>query len=133
VAVIEQLVRDLNLTVEIRIVRTVRDADGLALSSRNVRLSPDERRRALAIPRALDAGLAAHLTGDDPVAAARHTLTGIDVDYISVADFGGRPTLAIAARIGGIRLIDNARLDDAVGTQFAGAASRANGQETEHV
>ena len=53
VAVVKQLVRDLNLELEIRIVPTVRDADGLALSSRNGRLSDDERRRALAIPRAL--------------------------------------------------------------------------------
>ena len=53
VAVVKQLVRDLNLELEIRVVPTVRDADGLALSSRNARLSADERRRALAIPRAL--------------------------------------------------------------------------------
>ena len=70
VAVIEQLVRDLNLPLEIRIVPTLRDPDGLALSSRNVRLSREERQRALAIPRALYAGLAAHATGDDPVACA---------------------------------------------------------------
>src|SRR5262249_8164869 len=56
VAVIEQLVRDFNLPIEIVTVPTVRDVDGLALSSRNVRLSPDERRRALEIPRALAAG-----------------------------------------------------------------------------
>jgi pantoate--beta-alanine ligase len=56
VAVIKQLVRDLNLELSIRVVPTVRDPDGLALSSRNVRLSPAERRRALAIPRALEAG-----------------------------------------------------------------------------
>src|SRR5262249_14261653 len=58
VTVIEQLVRDLNLPLAIRIVPTVRDHDGLALSSRNVRLSPDERRRVLAIPSALAAGVA---------------------------------------------------------------------------
>src|SRR5262249_3999438 len=64
VAVIEQLVRDFNLAAEIVTVPTVRDLDGLALSSRNVRLSPDDRRRALAIPRALAAGLAAHHAGE---------------------------------------------------------------------
>ena len=59
VAVVRQMVRDLQLNLQIEVVPTVREADGLALSSRNVRLSADERRRALAIPRALAAGLAA--------------------------------------------------------------------------
>jgi pantoate--beta-alanine ligase len=98
--------------VEIRVVPTVRDRDGLALSSRNARLSPEERSRALAIPRALDAGLAAARAGQDPVAAARHELTGLDVDYVALALFNGHPTLAIAARAGRTRLIDNVRLDD---------------------
>ena len=71
VAVVSQVVRDMNVPIELRVVPTVRDADGLALSSRNVRLSPDERLRAAAIPRALDAGVAAHGAGADPVAAAR--------------------------------------------------------------
>jgi pantoate--beta-alanine ligase len=110
VAVITQLVRDLNLDLEIRVVPTVRDADGLALSSRNVRLSPDERRRALAIPRALDAGLAAYRAGHDAVAAARAVLDGLDVDYVAIAHWNGRPTLAVAARVGTTRLIDNVEL-----------------------
>jgi pantoate--beta-alanine ligase len=112
VAVVSQLVRDLNVTVEIRVVPTVRAADGLALSSRNARLSSEERARALAIPRALDAGLAAARAGLDPVPAATAMLTGLEVDYVAVADFNGRPTLAIAARAGRTRLIDNVRLDD---------------------
>jgi pantoate--beta-alanine ligase len=112
VAVVEQMVRDFRLGLEIRVVPTVRDADGLALSSRNVRLSPADRRRALAIPHALDAGLAAARAGDDAAAAARACLAGLDVDYAAVADFSGHPTLAIAARVGGTRLIDNVRLDD---------------------
>jgi pantoate--beta-alanine ligase len=112
VAVVEQLVRDFNLPMRIQIVPTVRDADGLALSSRNVRLAPEERQRALAIPRALDAGLAAHRAGDDPVLAALDYLSGIDVEYVSVAGFGGRPTLAIAARVGRTRLIDNVHLHE---------------------
>jgi len=113
VAVVKRMVRDLDLEVEIRVVPTVRDADGLALSSRNSRLSSEERARALAIPRALDAGLAAHRDHRDPVAAARAQLTGlpgIDIDYVAVADFDGQPTLAIAARVGRTRLIDNAPL-----------------------
>jgi len=55
--------------------------------------------------------------GSDPVAAARHSLrepdgNDIDVEYVAVADFSGHPTLAIAARVGSTRLIDNVRLDD---------------------
>ena len=111
VAVVTQLVRDLNLDLQIQIVPTVRDSDGLALSSRNVRLSPDERRRALAIPHALAAGLAASREGRDPVAAARALLTGLEPDYVAVADLNGRPTLAVAVRVGGTRLIDNVVLD----------------------
>jgi pantoate--beta-alanine ligase len=88
--------------VEIRVVETVRDADGLALSSRNQRLAPDERAQALAIPRAL-------ATGD--AAAARDVLAsaGLAPDYVEVADLDG-PTLLIAARVGETRLIDNLRL-----------------------
>jgi pantoate--beta-alanine ligase len=111
VAVVTQLVRDLNLDLQIQIVPTVRDRDGLALSSRNVRLSPDERTRALAIPRALAAGLEAYREGRDPVAAARALLTGVEPDYVAVADLNGRSTLAVAARVGRTRLIDNVVLD----------------------
>jgi pantoate--beta-alanine ligase len=102
VAVVKQVVRDLNLDVEIRTVATVRDADGLALSSRNGRLSSEERRRALAIPRAL-------ATRD--LDAARRVLVeaGVQPEYVALADLDG-PTLAIAARIGGTRLIDNVEL-----------------------
>lgn len=110
VAVIKQLVRDLNVAVDIRVVPIVRDVDGLALSSRNSRLSAEERARALAIPRALDAGLAAYRDHRDPVEAARAVLAGLDVDYVAVAEFAGQPTLAIAARVGRTRLIDNAVL-----------------------
>jgi len=111
VAVVKQLVRDLSLPLEIRVVRTVRDEDGLALSSRNARLSPDERERALAIPRALQAGLAAYRAGADPLDAARAVLNGLAPEYVAVAELDGRPTLAIAARIGPARLIDNVPLE----------------------
>jgi pantoate--beta-alanine ligase len=115
VAVVTTLARDLNLDLEIIVVPTVRDRDGLALSSRNVRLTSEERTRALAIPRALAAGQAAHREGRDPVAAARAVLAGVEPDYVAVANFGGRPTLAIAARVGATRLIDNVILDDKTG------------------
>ena len=99
VAVLKQVVRDLNLDVEIRTVDTVRDADGLALSSRNARLSPREREQALAIPRAL-------ATRDPEQARAVLAAAGLEPDYVAVADLDG-PTLAIAARVGPTRLIDN--------------------------
>jgi pantoate--beta-alanine ligase len=108
VAVIRQMVRDLHLNLEVEVVPTVRDPDGLALSSRNLRLSADERRRALAIPRALAAALRA---GDDPARAARAELGGLEVDYVEVAIFDGEPTLVIAARAGATRLIDNVPLN----------------------
>ena len=111
VAVIRQLVRDLKLDVRIGVVATVRDPDGLALSSRNARLSPADRGRALSIPRALEAALAAHLAGGDVLSAARHELSGLDVEYADVAILDGSPTLVIAARVGGTRMIDNLPLD----------------------
>ena len=114
VAVVGQLVRDLNLPLQIATLPTVRDADGLALSSRNVLLSQAEREAALALPRALEAGVAAHRSGADAARAARTVLDaepGVSVDYAETVDFGG-PTLVAAVRVGTIRLIDNARLDD---------------------
>jgi pantoate--beta-alanine ligase len=114
VAVVRRMVADLDLPLEIRAVPTVRDPDGLALSSRNVFLSDAERTAALALPRALEAGLAAHRSGRDPAAAARkilHAEPALQVDYLAVADFDG-PTLAGAALVGSTRLIDNVRLAD---------------------
>lgn len=112
VAVIKQVVRDLALPVEIVARPTVRDPDGLALSSRNAYLSPDERSVALSLPRALQAGLAAHRAGGDPAATAEEVLAAeprLSVDYVIVADLDG-PTLAAAVRIGATRLIDNVQL-----------------------
>jgi pantoate--beta-alanine ligase len=107
VAVIRRLVFDLNVPVEIRIVPTVRDADGLALSSRNVRLSPEERDRALGLPHAL-----ASAAGEpNPVAAARASLNGLEPDYVEVLDLGDATVLAAAVRVGSTRLIDNVILE----------------------
>lgn len=112
VAVVKRVVADLNLPLEIVALPTVRDPDGLAMSSRNVFLSPVERAVALALPRGLEAGAAAHRSGGDPVATARGILDaerGLTVDYVDVADFDG-PTLVAAVRVGTTRLIDNVRL-----------------------
>jgi pantoate--beta-alanine ligase len=106
-AVLRRLVRDLNLAVELRVLPTVRDADGLALSSRNVYLTPDERRRAAALPRALEAARAA----DDPVAATRAALNGLEPEYVELVDLDGATLLAAAVRIGSTRLIDNVPLE----------------------
>jgi pantoate--beta-alanine ligase len=110
VAVVRQMIRDLRIDLRLDVVPTVREADGLALSSRNVRLSPGDRRRALAIPRALAAAVAAYQAGADPVTAARVELAGLDVDYVEAAGFEDRPTLVVAARVGHTRLIDNVPL-----------------------
>jgi pantoate--beta-alanine ligase len=104
VEVLRRMVADLNVELELVVVPTVRDRDGLALSSRNVRLSPEERARALALPRALATGNAD---------AARRILetAGLDVDYVAVAPFHP-PTLAAAVRVGPTRLIDNVPLEE---------------------
>ncbi len=101
-AVVRRMVRDLDLDLEIRVLPTVRDGDGLALSSRNVYLSPDERRRALALPRAL-------ATRDSR--RARDLLDGLDVDYVEEVELDGTRILAAAVRVGGTRLIDNVVLE----------------------
>ena len=97
VAIVRRMVRDLAVPVEIRIVPTARDEDGLALSSRNAYLSPEERERALALPRAL-------------AARDRSLLNGLEVDYFEEADFEPR-VLAAAVRVGNTRLIDNVVLE----------------------
>jgi pantoate--beta-alanine ligase len=102
VEVVRRMIRDLNLEIELRVLPTMRDADGLALSSRNALLSPQERERALALPRAL-------ATKNLP--RARAMLDGLDVDYVEVAPFDP-PVLAAAVRIGPTRLIDNVPLDE---------------------
>ena len=102
VAVVRRMVRDLDLDLEIRVVPTVRDEEGLALSSRNVFLTPAEHERALALPRAL--------ATRDPE-RARALLDGLDVDYVEVADFEGQRVLAAAVRVGSTRLIDNVVLE----------------------
>jgi pantoate--beta-alanine ligase len=118
VAVLERMVRDLDLDLglELRVLPTVRDADGLALSSRNVFLGPEERRAALALPRALARGAEVHRSGGAADRAARELLTRegpeLSVDYLELVRLNGRLVLAGAVRVGSTRLIDNVVLEE---------------------
>lgn len=126
VAVLRRLVADLDVPVELVVCPTSRDDDGLARSSRNARLSPDERARALAIPRALRAVTDAAASGIRESGALRDRALDvlaegmIALEYVAFVDpetfepvaRAERPTLvAIAARVGSTRLIDNAVID----------------------
>ena len=125
VLVIRKLVRDLNIPVEVVVCPIVRDHDGLALSSRNVYLSPPERERALALSRGLRAAeekVRAGVTDRDSVlAAARAELdaANIEPEYLELRSaedlspvecVNGSTLLAVAARVGNARLIDNTTL-----------------------
>ncbi len=121
--VIERMTRDLDFPVEVEVMPTVRESDGLAMSSRNSYLDEAERTRALAIPAALRAAEEAALGGERSTAAIvdgvaeRLRSAGIDPEYVEarnaedlspVAELNGSPILiAVAARVGGARLIDN--------------------------
>jgi pantoate--beta-alanine ligase len=128
--VIGKLVRDLDFPVRIEVCPTVRDPDGLALSSRNVHLSRPERERALALSRALRAAetrvAAGEVDAGAVLAAARSELdaAGITPDYLELRSAGdlspvervnGSTLLAVAARVGKARLIDNTILRGGIG------------------
>jgi pantoate--beta-alanine ligase len=104
VDIVRRMIADLHLALELEVVPTVRDPDGLALSSRNARLAPDERTRARALPRAL-------ATGDPETARAILEAAGLEVEYVALAPFDP-PTLAAAVRVGTTRLIDNLPLEE---------------------
>jgi pantoate--beta-alanine ligase len=110
-AVLRRMIRDLDVDLVLRVMPTLRDVDGLALSSRNAYLSEQERHQALALPRALEAGRSAHAAGSDPVAAARDALNGLVPEYVELLDLDGVTLLAAAARVGSTRLIDNVILE----------------------
>ena len=128
--VIERMTRDLLLPVEIVGLRTLRDADGLALSSRNAYLTAEERERALYIPRALTAAVSAFAAGERRIAVLRQALLaelaggGLRLDYATFADAdelvplpedgpsGERLLLAVAGFMGKTRLIDNVVLGE---------------------
>jgi pantoate--beta-alanine ligase len=108
--VIRKLVRDLNLGLEIRVLPTVRDDDGLALSSRNLRLSAEERDQALGLPHALAMGAEAYTQGKDAVLATRSSLNGLTPDYVELVELDDVTLLAAAVKVGDTRLIDNVLL-----------------------
>jgi pantoate--beta-alanine ligase len=123
--VIQRMVSDLDFPVRIEVLPIVRDPDGLAMSSRNAYLDPEQRQRAAALSRALraaqDSARAGSLT--EALAYARRELSeaGIELEYLEardaedlspVAELNGRPVLvAVAAQIGGARLIDNVLIE----------------------
>ena len=118
---ITQMVLDLDLPVDVVEVPTVRDAEGLALSSRNIYLVDADRADALALHEALEAGAAAAASGPRAVVAAtesRLAASGVKADYVTLVDPEGfasldRPgtaLLLVAAHVGSTRLIDNVRL-----------------------
>ena len=118
---ITDMVRALDFRVEVIGVPTVREPDGLAMSSRNRYLSAQARARAAVIPRALAAGEAAASAGADAAAHATRAVLepeGIDIDYVVVtgtdlldAPARGAGRLILAVRIDGVRLIDNVPVD----------------------
>jgi pantoate--beta-alanine ligase len=126
VVVIRRLVADLNLPVRIEALPTVREADGLALSSRNALLDPRARERARALSAALDAAAVLAAAGErsaDALLGAAHAVlaaAGVRPDYVALVDLDSlealaeldRPALlALAAPVGAVRLIDNLTLE----------------------
>jgi len=122
VAVVERMIRDLNIPARLEALPTVRESDGLAMSSRNRRLDAGERERALGLSRALTVAEQLVGAGETDVerlrAAAQTQLANVDaVDYVALVDptsftpvsgaLGGPTLLAIAASVGPVRLIDN--------------------------
>jgi pantoate--beta-alanine ligase len=124
VAVVRRMVRDLDMPVRIEVLPTVREPDGLALSSRNVRLSPDDRARALGLSRALNAAAAVVAAGERSAdrirEAALAELGDVRAEYLAIVDpvtfaplrtVSARTLVAIAAQVGPVRLIDNIVLE----------------------
>jgi len=120
--VIRKLVRDLDLGVRIEVCPTVREADGLAMSSRNVRLKPEDREKALALRVGLQAALKAISGGQRRASAvewagkAAMASRGVEPEYFAAVPAGtllsnemleGEVLIAVAARVGDVRLIDN--------------------------
>jgi pantoate--beta-alanine ligase len=119
-AVVRRMVKDLDIPVRIEAMPTVREPDGLALSSRNRRLSGEDRVRALALHTALAEAQQAVAEGERDAARVKARATahlgGVDAEYLAIVDpesfddlttIDGRALVAVAARVGPVRLIDN--------------------------
>jgi pantoate--beta-alanine ligase len=124
VAVVKRMVFDLDMTVRIEVLPTVREPDGLALSSRNVRLSPRDRARALGLSRGLNAAATVFAAGERDATRIREAalaqLGDVKAEYLAVVDpvtfaplrtVSARTLVAIAAQVGPVRLIDNIVLE----------------------
>jgi pantoate--beta-alanine ligase len=122
VLVIRRMVRDLDFPIRIEVCQTIREPDGLAMSSRNVRLSPQARTQALALRRGLDAAVSAIAGGErnaarvETRARAAMEALGVEAEYFAVVSadtlgpmrtLAGEVLIAVAASVGGVRLIDN--------------------------
>jgi pantoate--beta-alanine ligase len=120
--IVRRMVRDLDIPLRVEVCPTIREADGLAMSSRNVRLGPTDRARAVALRRGLDAAEASIEHGEREAAAvaraAREAMRtqGVDPEYFAIvsadtlqplATVSGEVLIAVAARVGPVRLIDN--------------------------
>jgi pantoate--beta-alanine ligase len=132
VAVLRRMVRDLDLGLRIEVVPTVREPDGLALSSRNVHLKGSDRARAVRLSRALGAARSAVAGGERDAerirAAALAALGDVEPEYLAVVDpdtleplstVNGRVLVAVAARVGPTRLIDNTLINTEVATRIS--------------
>jgi pantoate--beta-alanine ligase len=122
--VVRQMVADLDVPIDVRVCPTVREPDGLAMSSRNRYLTPDERRRALVLSRSLRMAEELLAAGEQRASVIHHRITheiesvgGVQIQYIAIVADGtltpvervdGPTTIALAATIGKTRLIDNA-------------------------
>jgi pantoate--beta-alanine ligase len=137
--VVRQMVRDLNFDIEIVGAETVREEDGLAMSSRNVRLSPEEREKARSVPRGIESAQRAAAAGEGAPAAlvaeftAVAELAGGRVEYAEIRDpetleeldrLDTRALLAVAVWFGDVRLIDNAILERGVPVRLAAGGTR---------
>jgi pantoate--beta-alanine ligase len=120
--VIKKMVRDLDMPIRIDVVPTVREPDGLAMSSRNVRLTPADRPKALALRAGLDAAKQAvgagerHASAIEQAGRAAMAARGVEPEYFAAVPAGtllskemleGEVLIAVAARVGDVRLIDN--------------------------
>jgi pantoate--beta-alanine ligase len=143
VAVVSRMVADLDIPVRLEALPTVREPDGLALSSRNRRLDAHDRRRALALHRALTAAEQAVAAGERDAARvaelASAQLGDVDAEYLAIVDpesfhplerIDGRALVAVAAQVGPVRLIDNVVLQVSSGGDPVGASTS---KERKHV